>query len=109
MKLPNGSQAIIPIKKITGYCLNPDHPSGKHKARVFASALGITAQNPERLLELVRQAAKEGAVVYQGETSFGQSFKVDWQIEGYNQIVLRTLWEIKTGSNLPRLVSAFIK
>ncbi|WP_375340535.1 hypothetical protein [Plectonema radiosum] len=22
--------------------MNPDHPSGKHKARVFASVLGIT-------------------------------------------------------------------
>ena len=49
MKLPNGNHALISIEKLRGYCLNPEHPSEKHKARVFASALGITAQNAENL------------------------------------------------------------
>ncbi|MDV3002626.1 MAG: hypothetical protein N5P05_004281 (plasmid) [Chroococcopsis gigantea SAG 12.99] len=25
MKLPNGDQAEIPIQKLIGYCLNPEH------------------------------------------------------------------------------------
>ncbi|MEH1938492.1 MAG: DUF6883 domain-containing protein [Nostoc sp.] len=37
MKLPNGEQAEISTQKLIGYCLNPEHPSGKHQARVFAS------------------------------------------------------------------------
>jgi hypothetical protein len=45
MKLPNGDRAEIQMEKLTGYCLNPDHSSGKHKAKVFAAALGITAEN----------------------------------------------------------------
>jgi hypothetical protein len=49
MKLQNGDRAIIPIGKLLGYCLNPNHPKGKHKARVFKSALGITADNAEPL------------------------------------------------------------
>ncbi len=53
MNLPNGNQAEISIQKLIGYCLNPEHPSGKHKARVFNSRLGITANNVDTLRELI--------------------------------------------------------
>lgn len=49
MKLPNGDKAEIPMQKLIGYCLNLEHPSGKHKARVFKSKLGIVAENAELL------------------------------------------------------------
>lgn len=55
MKLPNGNRAVIPMEKLPGYCLNSEHSSGKHKARVFASVLGITAKNAENLRELIAQ------------------------------------------------------
>ena len=35
MKLPNGDRAEISMAKLVGYCLNPDRPKGKNKARVF--------------------------------------------------------------------------
>ena len=41
MKLPNGERAIVELSKLTEYCLDPSHPRGRHKARVFASRLGI--------------------------------------------------------------------
>src|SRR5262249_39406349 len=41
-KLPNGERVRIPMEKLTDYCLNPDHPRGRDKARVFAALLGIT-------------------------------------------------------------------
>jgi hypothetical protein len=63
MKLPNGDRAIIPIAKLLGYCLNPNHSKGKHKARVFKSALGITADNVETLVQLIQLAAVQGEVV----------------------------------------------
>ncbi len=48
MKLPGGNAAIVDRQKLTGYCLNPEHPRGKHKARVFAM-LGLTAENADEL------------------------------------------------------------
>ena len=36
----------------------PEHPSGKHKARVFKSRLGIVAENAEKLRELIQRAAE---------------------------------------------------
>ncbi|MBW4596036.1 MAG: hypothetical protein KME46_24830 [Brasilonema angustatum HA4187-MV1] len=41
MKLPNPEQAVIDRQKLSGYCLNPEHPEGRHKARLFKSVLGI--------------------------------------------------------------------
>ncbi|WP_367268233.1 DUF6883 domain-containing protein [uncultured Thiohalocapsa sp.] len=39
-RLPNADQAAVDLDKLRGYCLNPAHPRGRHKARVFAAALG---------------------------------------------------------------------
>lgn len=109
MKLPNGNHAVISMEKLRGYCLNPEHPSGKYKARVFDSALGITSKNAENLRELIARAAIEGEVIQQSSTDFGQLFKVDWSVPDRNQVILRTLWEVTTDYPHPRLVSAFIK
>jgi hypothetical protein len=53
MKLPNGSKAVIPEGKLEDYCLNPFHPDGKHKAKVFEKALGITQEDSGELKKLV--------------------------------------------------------
>ncbi|NJP09740.1 MAG: hypothetical protein HC866_09835 [Leptolyngbyaceae cyanobacterium RU_5_1] len=109
MKLPNGELAIIPIEKLLGYCLNSEHPRGKHKARVFKSTLGITPDNVDQLYQLVQQAAVGGEVVQERSTEFGQEFKLDWTIPGVDGIQLRTIWIIAQDTSEPQLVSAFIK
>ena len=43
MKMPGSEAAIVDLAKLTGYCLNPEHPRGKHKARVFAAARELPA------------------------------------------------------------------
>jgi hypothetical protein len=109
MKLPNGAYAVIPMEKLVGYCLNPEHSSGKNKARVFASALGITAANAGDLRELIVKAAIEGEVIQQDSTAFGQLYKIDWTVSDQDSVVLRTLWETTPNQPNPRLVSAFIR
>lgn len=89
--------------------MNLEHPSGKHKARVFAAVLGITLENADTLRELTQTAAVEGEVVQQDATAFGQLFKVDWTVLDTQEIQLRTIWEITSTNPNPRLVSAFIK
>src|SRR5579859_7559296 len=56
-KLPNGDRAVVDIEKLIGYCQNPNHEDGKHKARVFASALGLRSGNAEWLRERLLLAA----------------------------------------------------
>jgi hypothetical protein len=41
MKLPNAENAVIDIAKLRDYCLNPNHPEGKHKARAFLEKLDM--------------------------------------------------------------------
>src|ERR1700704_3478961 len=41
--LPHSEQAILDIRKVEGYCLNPSHPRGRHKTRVFREALTFSA------------------------------------------------------------------
>jgi hypothetical protein len=57
MKLPNGDQAIVDIRKLLDYCLNPQHPRGRNKARVFAS-IGITGADAEELRDAILSAAR---------------------------------------------------
>ena len=109
MKLPNGEYAEISMQKLIGYCLNPNHPSGKHKARVFASILEINVDNANILYNFIKTAALEGEVVQQNTTEFGQQFKVDWIIPQTDNIQLRTIWEITITKPNPRLITAFIK
>ena len=49
MKLPNCQRAVVDIEKLRDYCLSTEHPRGRHKARVFATTLGLTADNAELL------------------------------------------------------------
>ncbi|MFM9965249.1 MAG: hypothetical protein ACKV2Q_29005 [Planctomycetaceae bacterium] len=32
--LPNGDNAVVEIEKLANYCLNPEHPRDRNKARV---------------------------------------------------------------------------
>ncbi|HEY9826810.1 MAG TPA: hypothetical protein V6D19_15320 [Stenomitos sp.] len=109
MKLPNADRAVIAREKLISYCLNSEHPKGKHKARVFHSVLGITRENADDLYKLIQQAALSGEVVQQRLTSFGQEFKVDWDVSEFEGVQLRTIWIIPVGETNPQLVSAFIR
>jgi hypothetical protein len=56
-KLPNAEKAVVEVRKLRDYCLSPEHPRGKHKARVFASALGLTREDAGVLREALLSAA----------------------------------------------------
>ncbi|MFV1995633.1 MAG: DUF6883 domain-containing protein [Verrucomicrobiales bacterium] len=110
MKLPHAEEAIVDISKVRNYCLNPQHPRGKHKARVFKSALGLTQADAEDL-----KAKIEGIVLIANcqageEDSHGQRFVVDFEIErGGRSAPVRTSWIVKRGEEAPRLTSCYIR
>ncbi len=54
--LPNADKAVVPLEKLRGYSLDSSHPVGKHKARVFALALGMTQDDAPRLQKMILQA-----------------------------------------------------
>ena len=49
MRLPNAENAFIDVRKLTEYVLDTADARGRHKARVFATALGLTLENAREL------------------------------------------------------------
>ena len=64
MKVPNPDRAVVDIRKLTNYCLSHEHLRGKHKARVFLSALGMTSAHAGELRDvLLNKVRSEECVV----------------------------------------------
>jgi hypothetical protein len=63
---------VVDIRKIRDYCLSPDHPRGRHKARVFAVALGLTLEDAEELRNALLGAARNHEAVVTGRDEYGQ-------------------------------------
>ena len=78
MKLPSGSTAVVDIEKLRDYCLSTQHPEGRHKARVFLSALGMTASDAEGLKNmLLSEARQSNAAVMTGADKYGYRDSID--------------------------------
>ncbi len=113
MKLPNSERAVIDIRKLRDYCLNPNHPVGKHKARVFQEKLGVTANDAEHLRELIVEAISKSEANEQEPSPYGRRFVVDFEVQRGQQFVLtsvmvRTAWIVRNEENFPRLTSCYI-
>jgi len=108
--LPNAEKAVVPLEKSRDYSLDSTHPVGKHKARVFASALGMTKDDALRLREIIRQAVLTNEAVEVGTNKHGTRFVMDFQTLGLKgAITIRTAWIIDAGETIPRLTSCYIR
>ncbi len=108
MKIPNAEQAIVDIHKLRDYCLNFEHEDGKHKARLFFGALGITAEDAEALRDALLQAVKTHDAQVGKRDIFGQRYIVDFVYTWRDrQTTIRSAWIIERNSDIPRLITAY--
>jgi hypothetical protein len=109
MLLPNGESAIVDIRKLRDYCLNPDNPRGKHKARVFASALGITAKDSEALRAKLLQVAQVQEADAGELDEFGQRYTIDFEIKtDVGRAIVRSGWITLSKESAPRFVTCYV-
>ena len=109
MKLPGGDAAVVDLQKLTGYCLNPEHPRGKHKARVFAK-LGFTAENAGELRAALLTTAASADAQPAASDEFGDRYVVEFEMRGpRGSGVVRSTWIVRRGETSPRLTSCFVK
>lgn len=80
MTLPNAEPAFVDIEKLREYCLSQTHPRGRHKARVFADALGMAAGDAEELRRLILAAALVSDATLAEKDDYGQRYVVDFSI-----------------------------
>jgi hypothetical protein len=90
------------------YCLNLEHDDGKHKARLFLSNLGMTADHVEELRQILLEIVKTGEVRLGRQDTFGQRYPLDFSLEWQNRsATLRSGWIIEHGSTIPSLTTCY--
>ena len=108
MKLPNGERAIVDVRKLQGYCLNPHHSRGRNKARVFSS-LGINRSDVEVLREALLEAASNAEARPGVGNPYGQRYIVDFDlVRQARNVRIRSTWIMRIGEDLPRLTSCYV-
>jgi len=110
MRLPNGEKAVVDIRKLSEYCLNHDNPRGRHKARVFASVLGITVSNADELREKLLDIARTTESAVSGENdAFGERYVLDFEwTTAAGTAPVRSTWIVLTDEEVPRLTSCYV-
>ena len=106
--LPHTDNAVLDIRKLSDYCLDENHPQGKHKAKLFASALGIDASNADELRNILLEGLKFTPAVIGRADEYGQRYTVDIEVKsGSKSAKVRTGWIIEYGTDIPRLTTCY--
>lgn len=109
MKLPHPELAVVDVKKLSEYCLNPEHPDGQHKARVFKAALGIRLENVEELKLALLEAIQVNEAITDKSNQYGQKYVVDFtMVRMQQQATIHSVWIVKHSENFARLVTCYI-
>ena len=109
MRLPNPERAVVELAKLSDYCLDMRHENGKHKARVFASALGLTQRDAgwlrDKLLKAVYGEAQRSA-----NTGFGDLYMIDFRLTtSVGTATVRSGWIVLKAENFPRLTTCYVR
>jgi len=101
-------RTILDLRKIEEYCLNPDHPRGRHKARVFREALGLARADAEWLSATFLAAIPDSQPVEMANDQFGQRWRLDIGVSRQGKrAVVRTVWMQRTDEDLLRFVTCW--
>ncbi len=108
MKLPLVNEAEVPQAKIVLYLLDPNHRSGKSKARFFAGH-GYDIEHWQELAEALRTHARENEVMKQIATPLGVRLVVEGPLTLRDGVIapIRSVWFTESGEQRPRLVTAY--
>ena len=88
MPIPHAERAVVDMRKLRDYCLNPMHDEGQHKARLFAMVLGMTADDAEDLRTFLLQAVTTTDGQLGRRDAYGQRYPVDFLLEAIRKYVL---------------------
>jgi len=109
MRLPGGERAVVDIRKLRDYCLDPLHLRGRHKARVFRNAVGIGQADADWLRDIVLDGVRANEAVELTQDSYGSRWRVDIPVErGGKTAMLRTIWIVRIGGDVPVFVTCWV-
>ena len=110
MTLPNPEQAVVDVIKIRDYCLNPEHRRGQHKARVFATVLGLKPEDAELLRQELLSAARTHQATPTEQDDYGQRYQLEFTMTSPNgqQATIRSGWIVRRDENFARLTTCYV-
>ena len=110
MKLPNADKLRVDREKITDYLLSTTHAEGTGKAEFF-TAMGFRQEEWQVLADSLRQVAQEFPVTKSMTSPHGRKYIIDGMLQtpSGQVLIVRTVWIIDTGTDTPRLVTAYPK
>lgn len=108
MRIPYSEYAVVDIRKLRDYCLDPKHDDGKHKAHLFSAKLDFTAENANFLQEKLIQIAKTNDANLGRRDVFGQRYSIDFLLEWKGKrALIRSGWIIEHNSRIPKLTTCY--
>jgi hypothetical protein len=109
-RLPNSNEATLDIRKLEDYCLNPAHPRGRHKARVFREALDLQRSDAAWLRDALLEAAQTGEAFEVTVDTWGTHWRLDTTIRRHiREVVVRTIWIVRAGESRPTFVTCWVR
>ena len=109
MRLPWAERAVVDFEKVRDYCLNPAHPRGRHKARVFAATLQLQQEDAEWLNAQLLNAAFRGDAREAEEDEYGRRYVLDFECERHQKrVIVRSGWIVRRGEDFPRLTTCYV-
>ena len=105
-RVPNADRAVIATDKLRDYLLNLDHRRGGSKARLL-HAFGYRAEDWRRLEEDLRQQHLPEEADCTSDTDYGVRYEIVADIETPRgrSLRVRSIWQIDTGTDTPRLIT----
>ena len=90
--------------------MNPDSPRGRHKARVFAAALGLTAADAPKLRAALLEVARTGDARRGERDVYGQRYTMDFvMVTATGRAAVHSAWIVLRGKREPRLTTCYVK
>jgi len=108
MKVPNADHAVIAPEKLRDYLLNPEHRRGGPKARLLIS-LGYSADDWQRLDADLRTQHLTAEVAEESESDYGTSYVIVAPLPSPSGRIrlFRSVWQVDTGTDEPRLITMY--
>ena len=109
MQIPGCENAVVDVRKLRDYCLSTSHLRGRHKARVFASVLGLTDEHADELRNVLLDVVCNDDAVVTSSDEYGQRYALDFVMRRDDkEATIRSVWIIRYGEDFPRLTTCYV-
>ena len=100
------------MEKLRNYALDPNHPEGMHKARVFKAALGIEQTHADVLARILKESLFRAPAVSGIKDQHGQRWTTYHEVVGLTgkPAVVTVIWIYRPEqADVPVLISCYIE